>query len=493
MDKSSYLSYIIKARLKFKEGVDKTPPDYQGKSTGVKPDYPDKPSESVIKKNVVAGVIGNVLEWYDFAVFGYFAPIIGIQFFPSNNPVVSLLSAFGVFAAGYFARPLGGVIFGRMGDRAGRKTALQVSVMLMAIPTFLISVLPTYAQIGVIAPVLLIILRLMQGVSVGGELIGSMCFTTEMAPSGKRGFWGSFTQCSCIGGILLGSLVAAIIHGLLTPASLASWGWRIPFFAGLGIGLFGLWMRNGLAETSDFEETKKTGNISTSPIMDVIRNFPIRIFHVSMLVMLSGGGFYLLFVWWPTFLSSVIFPPVKQALTINVISMSVLMILIPVTGWLSDKVGRRPLLMLSACSIALAAYPLFVLVNHATFASALTAQLIFAVLLSIFMGPIPVTLAEMFPVQVRYSGMAMGYNISLSLFGGTAPFIATWLISSFKSINVVAYYLIGMAVTSLITALYLKQPEFYGEPINTAIRKKLLKLFPLNEYPVRKVETKPAC
>lgn len=448
MDKPSYLSYIIKARIKSEKTAIKRPSE---------PEKPESSHKSDIKKNITGGIIGNVLEWYDFAVFGYFAPIIGAHFFPSNNPIASLLSAFGVFAAGYFARPLGGVIFGRIGDRFGRKTALQASIMLMAIPTFLISLLPTYTTIGLIAPVLLIILRLLQGLSVGGELIGSMCFTTEIAPSDKRGFWGSFAQCSSIGGVLLGSLVSAIIHGLLTPAALASWGWRIPFIAGLGIGIFGLWMRKELTETSDFESTKESGNLSPSPVLDVITKMPGRIFHAAMLVMLSGGGFYLLFVWWPAFLSSVVFPPVKQALSINVISMSVLMTVIPVSGWLSDKYGTRPLHIISALGIAIASYPLFVLVSHATFSSALVAQLIFAVILGIFIGPVPVTLSRMFPSHLRYSGMGLGYNISLSLFGGTAPFIATWLIFKFNSIGVVAYYLIFMATISLISSFRLKE------------------------------------
>jgi MHS family proline/betaine transporter-like MFS transporter len=329
--------------------------------------------------------------------------------------------------------------------------------MLMAIPTFLISVLPTYAQIGMLAPILLIILRLLQGISVGGEFIGSICFTTESAPANERGFWGSWTQGSLIGGILLGSLVAAIIQGMLPTESLVSWGWRLPFLAGLGIGIFGLWMRTGLSESSDFENTKKSADSDRNPIMDAIREFPLRIFHTAMLVILSGGGFYLLFVWWPTFLEDEISPPINYAFATNVISMFILMFMLPITGWLSDKCGRKPMLILGSISIAIAAYPLFALTEHATFSSVLAAQLIFAILLSLFMGPVSTTLAEMFPSRVRYSGIALGYNISLSLFGGTAPLIATWLVFHYNNITIAAYYLMVMAFVSLIAALTLNK------------------------------------
>ncbi|MBI4834488.1 MAG: MFS transporter [Planctomycetes bacterium] len=437
-DNPSYLSYAMRARLKIRDRYREVKSYYS-------------------RKNVIAGVIGNVLEWYDFAVFGYFAPIIGAHFFPSNNRLTSLLSAFGVFAIGYFARPIGGIIFGRMGDKAGRKVALQISVMLMAIPTFLISVLPTYAQIGMLAPILLIILRLLQGISVGGEFIGSICFTTETAPANERGFWGSWTQGSLIGGILLGSLVAAIIQAVMPPESLASWGWRLPFLAGLGIGIFGLWMRTGLSESSDFTNTKETTDASRNPIMDAIREFPLRIFHIAMLVILSGGGFYLLFVWWPTFLEDEMSPPINYAFATNVISMLILMLMLPVTGWLSDKCGRKALLILGSLSMIIAAYPLFMLIKQPTFGSVLAAQLTFAVLLSLFMGPVSTTLAEMFPSRVRYSGIALGYNISLSLFGGTAPLIATWLVFHFNDMTVAAYYLMVMAFISLMAALTLNK------------------------------------
>ncbi|MFC1587680.1 MFS transporter, partial [Planctomycetota bacterium] len=340
-------------------------------------DCQDNNDSHILKKSIIGGSVGNVLEWYDFAVFGYFAPIIASQFFPVQDRVVSLLSTFGVFAVAYFMRPLGGAIFGHIGDRFGRKKALQISVMMMAIPTFVIGILPTYSSFGVRASILLVLCRLVQGLSVGGELVGSISFLTEIAPPGRRGFIGSFANASAIGGIMLGSLVATALNGLLTPAALESWGWRLPFLAGIVIGGVGLWMRKALPETSDFEQMKAKNEISQSPVTAVIKDMPLRILHMIALVSLSGGGFYLLFVWWPTLMSELIQPPIKHSLLVNTISMAVLVFLIPVTGHLSDRLGRKPMLITGALGVAIFAWPLFHLVDHRTFASAMMAQLTF--------------------------------------------------------------------------------------------------------------------
>ena len=217
-----------------------------------------------LKKNIISGTVGNILEWYDFAVFGYFAPIIGAQFFPSEDKMASILSAFGVFAAGYLVRPLGGMVFGSIGDRLGRKKALQLSVAMMAFPTVLIGFLPTYAQIGVAAAVLLVALRLIQGISVGGELIGSISFITEIAPANRRGLYGSWSMFSAIVGVMLGSLVATLVHGMLADQQVHDWGWRIPFLAGFVIAGFGVWMRRGMVETPAFEQQKSAGGLEQS-------------------------------------------------------------------------------------------------------------------------------------------------------------------------------------------------------------------------------------
>ncbi|MBF0528602.1 MAG: MFS transporter, partial [Deltaproteobacteria bacterium] len=255
-----------------------------------------------LKKNMFGGVVGNVLEWYDFAIFGFLAPLIGEKFFPSNDPLDSLLSAFSVFAAAYLVRPLGGILFGYIGDQFGRQKALQLSVMMMAVPTFLIGLLPTHAEIGSLAPVILVLLRLAQGLSVGGEYVGSIAFVAETAPVEQRGYFSSWTFSSCYGGMMLGSLSAVSLNAILGPQAMANWGWRLPFLSGIIIGIVGLWMRKELTETPVFEKMKAEGTIGGNPLAEAVRLVPERIFHASMLVILVGGGFYLLFIWWPTLL-----------------------------------------------------------------------------------------------------------------------------------------------------------------------------------------------
>lgn len=408
-----------------------------------------------LKKNTIGGVIGNILEWYDFAVFGYFAPIIGAQFFPSEDKLASIISAFGVFAAGYMMRPLGGVIFGYIGDRLGRKKALQISVAMMALPTVLLGCLPTYAQIGVTASVLLVMIRLIQGVSVGGELIGSISFISEIAPPNRRGLYGSWTLFSAISGVMLGSLIATILHKLLNDADMHTWGWRLPFLFGFVVAGFGIWMRKGLVESPDFEKQKNSGQLENNPVIEAIRTMYAKIFHVFALVLVMGGGFYMLFVWWPTYLTKIIPHPIPHAFTVNTISMLVLMMMIPVMGLLSDLWGRRAVLMLSTGALVVLSYPIFVLTNQGTLMGALIAQLLFAFFFSGIQGTMSATMVEMFPTRTRFSGIAIGYNFSLALFGGTAPLISTWLIDKTNhNILAPAYYLMAMALISFIAAIF---------------------------------------
>jgi len=414
------------------------------------------PGRGTSPRSIVGGVVGNVLEWYDFAVFGYFAPVIAEQFFPAGNPTAGLLGAFAIFSGAYFMRPIGGALLGGLGDRKGRRHALQLSVMLMAAPTTAMALLPTYARVGWLAPVLLLICRLVQGLSVGGELVGSMSYVTESAAPGRRGLAGSFVVCSATVGVTLGSAIATLIDRGLDPGQVASWGWRAPFAAGLLLGLFGLWMRSGLDESPAYRQLARDGGLARQPVREVVRTMRGSIAMVGCLVALSGGGFYVLFVWWPTFLAGFVDPPIASALALNTLSMCVLGVLTPVAGWLSDVHGRRVIVTSSVIGVGVLAVPLFRLAATGSAGAALFAQLVFAVLMAGVSGPLPAAMMELFPARLRQSGVSLGYNISVAMFGGTAPLMATLLITRTASPIAPACYLVFLAGLSALPALGLR-------------------------------------
>jgi MHS family proline/betaine transporter-like MFS transporter len=408
------------------------------------------------KRTVVAGAVGNMLEWYDFAVFGFFAPAIGTQFFPSDDRIAGLINAFGVFAIGYLARPVGGVLFGRLGDRIGRKRALQISIIAMAIPTTLIAVLPTHAQVGVWAAVFLVLLRLLQGLSVGGEFIGSVCYLVEVAPPGKRGLFGSYAVFSTVGGMLAGSAVAAILHAVMSEAEIAQWGWRLPFLGGLVLGVAGWALRRHLVESPAFANIVARGMAVPHPVLRAIRQMPLEIFQVGMMVILLAVGIYTLFIWMPTYLTHIVEPPVAGALLINTLAMILLIALMPLAGSLSDRIGYKPVLAAVMIATAVLVYPLIRWIDTGALVAVIVAQVAFAVINGFIQGPTPVAMAAQFPAEIRYSAIGIGYNVTLAIFGGTAPLVATWLIRETGDLAAPAWYIAAAAAVSCAATLSLK-------------------------------------
>jgi MFS transporter, MHS family, proline/betaine transporter len=426
---------------------------------------PDAPHAS-LARTVVAGAVGNVLEWYDFGLFGYFAPVIAAQFLPAEDKLASLLGTFGVFATGFLMRPLGGLVFGYIGDRLGRKLALELSVLLMAASTALLGLLPTHASIGLAAPVVLTLLRLLQGLSVGGEYIGSMSFLAEHAPRGRRAFFGSWTSFTVILGSLLGSGTAAVLTTVLSAEQLASWGWRVPFLGGLLIGVAGFWLRMGVQESPSFISLKKSGKIAANPIGDALRHNGGAIITTFGLSALTGVGFYLPFVWLPTWLTEINRPPLgkAEALLANTIGLLLLLILTPITALVSDRVGRKPMFLGAAIGYVILAYPVFVRMTDGTFASALLGGLVFAACNSLFSGCMGAAMVELFPTRTRYSGVAIGYNLGQALLGGTAPLIATALIRRTGNNLSPVFYLILSAAVAGVASLFLASK--HGQPLD---------------------------
>ncbi|MBL8800055.1 MAG: MFS transporter [Planctomycetia bacterium] len=415
-------------------------------------DEPPHPTHLPVRL-IAAGTVGNIMEWYDFAVYGYFAATIGKHFFPANDPTTSLIAAFGVFAAGFLMRPLGGVVFGHIGDRIGRKAALTLSVLAMAIPTFLIGVLPGHDTLGALAAVLLVILRMIQGLSVGGEYTTSIVFLVEGAGRKHRGFAGSWSGFGAVGGILLGSAVGAVIALAFPPDAVQSWAWRLPFLVGLFVGLAGLFIRRHIPEAH-----KPAGvQHGRSPVWEALRSEWRTILRIALLNAINGVGFYVAFVYLVTYMQTVGGLSEASALEINTLNMVVLLAVLPSAGWLSDRLGRKPLLVAGIGGLLVLAWPLFWALHHPSASWNFVGQLGFAVCFGLFGGVIPVTMVETTPAGLRCSAISIGYNLCVGLLGGLSPLVATWLIERTQDDLSPAYYVMAAALISLLATLWLPE------------------------------------
>jgi MFS transporter, MHS family, proline/betaine transporter len=415
------------------------------------------------KKAVTAGAIGNFVEWYDYSVYGFFATVIASQFFPSEDRVASLLATFAVFAVAFFMRPVGAFVFGHYGDTIGRRNTLAAAVIMMGIATLMIGVLPSYAQIGVLAPILLVFARLLQGFSAGGEWSGSAAFMVEYAPENKRGLYGSWQQVSIVAGLLVGSAMGGLLGTVLSEDALNAWGWRIPFILGMVVALVGLYLRLRVEDTPAFRIIEEKEEITEAPVKESFTAHWRESLTAIGFTVAWTVAYYILLTYMPTYVSETLGIPLTQALLSNAIGLVVLMALIPFTAALSDRIGRKPLLIAFSALIALLTYPLFLLASTQVLAFIVLAQVLFGVIISLFSGPGPAALVEMFPTNVRYSALGVSYNIAVAAFGGTAPFIATYLISRTGSNFSPGFYLIAAAVVTLIVVSTMK--ETYREPL----------------------------
>ena len=378
------------------------------------------PRATRVRAALAAG-IGNALEWYDFGIYAFVVPYISVLFFPQTAPGTAVLLALAVYGSGFVARPLGAVLFGRLGDRAGRRRALAAVIVLMALSTGAIGMLPTYAQVGAAAPILLVALRLLQGLSAGGEWGGSASFLVEYAPKGRRGLMGSWQQSSlALGSVLAGGLVSLLAANLSKDAML-SWGWRVPFLLGLVVGAVGLYLRTHIPETPEFTRAVEQDRVTTRPLRDA---FGRKGIHATLkafgLSVHQAVASYLILGYMPTFFVVVIGLPPQKAVMVVTLGIALLAMVAPLTGWLSDRIGRKPLLLASCVTLALATYPLLRWAGP-SMGSALTVQFALILGFALFSGPSPAAYVELFPASIRYTGLSVGYNFANAIFGGFAP------------------------------------------------------------------------
>lgn len=402
-----------------------------------------------VRRGVIAGVVGNMLEWYDFALFGFFAQQIGAHFFPAGNPTASLLAAFGTFAAGFLMRPIGGALFGWVGDRFGRKQALIWSVLAMAFPSFFIGVLPGTETLGIAAPILLLVCRLLQGIAVGGEYGASAVFLVEGAEPGRRGWLGSWAPVGAFAGTLLGSAAGAIVNATMSPEAVLAWGWRVPFILGLGVGLGGLAIRRYYVERVPHQAPAR------SPLGEAFRSYWRTILHLVALVAALAVGFYTTFVYSATWLAQVAQVPARTALGINTLAMGLSLVASLAAGRLSDRVGRRPVLLAWAGAQALLAYPLMALMARGETGGIVAGQVGLALLVAAGSGALPATMAELAPWRVRCTVVAVAHNLAMALLGGTTPLVGASLVARTGDALAPAVYLAAAGGVSFVAALLL--------------------------------------
>jgi metabolite-proton symporter len=411
-----------------------------------------------IKTVVAASFIGTTIEWYDFFLYGTAAALVFDKlFFPEAKPLVGTLLAFSTYAVGFAARPLGGIVFGHFGDRIGRKSMLVLSLLIMGTATVLIGCLPTYGAIGVLAPILLVTLRFAQGIGVGGEWGGAVLMSTEHAPKGRRGFFGSWPQMGVPAGLLISTLVFKFVEGSMSESAFASWGWRVPFLASAILVIVGLVIRLKLMESPAFQRVKETKTEAPKPIVDVVRKYPRDVLTAMGMRVAENGAFYVLTVFTLAYGEDELGMSKDTMLNGVIIAAAIGLITVPLWGALSDRVGRKPLYLAGAVVTTLWAFPLFGLMD--TKSPALIALAIVVgvnIGHDLMYGPQGAYFSELFGTRVRYSGASLGYQLASVFAGGFAPLIATALLAAGGS-SLVALYVVGMGLISVVATLLARE------------------------------------
>ena len=409
------------------------------------------------KWNIAIALLAHCLSFYDFAVFGLLSSVIGDLFFPKQDELASLISGFGVFTVAYISRPLGGIVFGYIGDKLGRKKSYIVALMLMVVPTICIGSLPTFSQVGIIAPILLISLRLIQGVALAGTFSGNVLYIIERSPKGHRGLVSGLGQGAIGISYILGSVVTSMSLFFLSKEEFYSWGWRIPFLFGAVTGLIAFLCKYVLQETQPFLELVETGNLSPNPLLEAAKTVKVKALILMGISLVGVAGVYTVLVFYPGYLTKLGGLSFLQIAIITLIIGTIRVIVSPLSGWLFDRSGEKlTLLFLSAAAIAVLAPIVAYHVTHGVFWKSATAIACLGILVGIYQGPLSALQVALFPTRVRSTGLLTAQNLSNSLIGGTTPFIAALLIHQTGSTLAPAFYLSAIAVISLITLCFYK-------------------------------------
>ena len=410
-------------------------------------------SQGTLKKVAVSSFLGNFIEWFDYATYSYFAIVIAHVFFPNDDPALALMQTFAVFALSFLLRPIGAIFWGSMGDKKGRKWALSTSIFLMTGATFCIGLLPGYLSIGLAAPILLLLLRMVQGFSASGEYAGAATFLAEYAPANKRGVYCSLVPASTAVGLLVGSTFATVMYSVLPTEAVNDWGWRIPFLLAGPLGLVAHYIRTKLEDSPTYQEMQSAINKaddSNHPIRDLFRHHSKELVISFGACVLNAVGFYVVLTYLPVYLETVVMMDPSQASLITTISLVVYVAFIFGSGHLSDKFGRKKMLIIACVTFIIFTVPAFMLLNTADFFIVLAVELFMCLALTINDGTLSSYLTETFPTAVRYTGFALSFNMANAIFGGSASFISTALIAATGSNLAPAWYMVGVSCLALV-------------------------------------------
>lgn len=402
------------------------------------------------KKVFLASMIGNTLEFYDFTIYGFFVVIISPVFFPSADPLTSLISGLGIFAVGFLTRPLGAIFFGHLGDKLGRRKALTLAIVLMAIPTVAIGLLPTYQQIGIAAPILLTLCRLVQGFSAGGEYNGAGVFVIEHSPPDKRGVLGGLLTSSGSIGVLLASGIGAIF----TLPSMPSWAWRIPFLLGVLIAGVGFYLRRKIDESPEFKKIYEQKKIDSLPILAVFKKDKISLLCTMGIGAMATAPFYIILAYMNPMLLAKGKIAASTMMLINALMAVVCIISLIFMGYLSDRVGQRKLMSYAAFLMIAVLYPFFWIFENGTLTAIIFSQAILMIIVEAFTGPSNAFMYRLFRTQHRYTGISLGYTLGLAIFGGSTPYISANLVKYSGSPYAPVFYLMGVGALALTSVIY---------------------------------------
>lgn len=419
-----------------------------------------------MRKVILTAGAGHFVEWFDFGLYGTLATVISMHFFREGNAQAAMLSTFAIFGAGFIMRPLGGLFWGSMGDRIGRKTTLASVILLTSGATFVMGLLPTYQSVGLLAPALLVVVRLVQGFAAGGESSGATALLAEYAPSNRRGFVTSFIDVFGFAAFIVGGGLVFLVTALAGEDVLNGWAWRVLFMLALPLGLIGLYLRSRLEDTPEFQAAKASGDTVKNPLrQSITKGWKSLLFCVGFVV-IKAVGHWILQTFMPSYLKQDLGYSATVAYGATVIGFIVIAALVPVFGLLSDRIGRRPVMIFGCTGFLLFSYPTLMLMGSGHFWAATLAMAVLGLFMAAYDGAMNAAMAELFPTNIRYGGMSIAYNISVAVFGGITPAFAAFLISRTGDNLAPAFYVMAAAAVTLVVVL--RARETAREPLSHA-------------------------